>query len=133
MDIFATLGWIGKLFDKYAYPMEDGCVENLDYEPHKRGKNWIATVQPNRASPGGLDREFWTHGSKRWYKAPASFAAGQIVEMGGDYYSGRGNASRDRRYILVVRVEPDFFVGAYLGEKAPSKRSADEARATYLG
>ena len=59
--------------------------------------------------------------------------AGDIVEMAGDYYTGRGSKRPDRRrYVLVVRVEPGFFIGAYLGDSAPSKTSIEAARAAYL-
>ncbi len=132
VDIFQTLGHIGKLFQDYAYPFEDGCAKNIVYESHKRGKNWVATVQPNRAAPGGLDRLFWAHGSGAWYKAPATFYRGDVVEMGGDYYSARGNVSRDRRYVLVVRVDSRFFVGVNIGETAPSKSSVEHERARHV-
>ena len=115
------------LVKDYAYAIEDGCVENLDYEPHARGKNWIATVTPNRASPGGLDRVFWKHGSKRWYAFP-SLAAGDIIEMAGDYYTGRGAKRADRRYVLVVRVDVDSFVGYFVGSVAPSGVKVAAAR-----
>lgn len=126
-ELFAALRTIGKLVEDYSYAIEDGCVENLDYEPHVRGKNWIATVIPNRASLGGLDRVFWKHGSKRWY-AFHSLAAGDIVEMAGDYYTGRGKKRVDRRYILVVRVEPDHFIGWFICSTAPSTAKVKEAR-----
>lgn len=132
MDIFQTLGHIGKLFRDYAYPLEDGCAKNIVYESHKRGKNWVATVQPNRAAPGGLDRLFWAHGSGAWYKAPATFYRGDVVEMGGDYYSARGNVSRDRRYVLVACVDERFFVGVNIGETAPSKSAVEHERARYV-
>ncbi len=126
-NVFAGLVAIGRLVRDYAYAVEDGCVENLDYEAHKRGKNWIATVKADRASPGGLAREFWRHGSGRWYKAP-SLTAGDVIEMGGDYYTGRGSARRDRRYVLVVRVDDGFFVGYGLGDEAPSGRAIEAAK-----
>jgi hypothetical protein len=130
-NAFAGLAAIGTVVSDYAYAIEDGCVENLDYEPHKRGKNWIATVVPNRAAPGGLERTFWTHGSGRWYKAP-SIMVGDVIEMGGDYYTGRGSARRARRYILVVRVEEGYFIGAFIGETAPTSKGVNDVRAKYL-
>lgn len=130
-DIFQTLGHIGKLFQDYAYPFEDGCAKNIAYESHKRGKNWVATVRPNRAAPGGLDRVFWAHGSGAWYKAPPTFYRGDVVEMGGDYYSARGNVSRDRRYVLVVRVEKQFFIGVHIGDTAPSKSAVEHEHARF--
>lgn len=130
-NVFSGLAAIGTLFSDYAYAIEDGCIENLDYEAHKRGKNWIATVTPNRAAQGGLDREFWRHGSGRWYKAP-SLTVGDVIEMGGDYYTGRGSALRDRRYVLVVRVEDGYLIGYGLGVKAPSGRAVDAAKGKYV-
>lgn len=114
-----------------AYDLEDGCVANLSYESHSRGKNWVATVTPNRAAPGGLDREFWKHGSDKWYAAPSTLKAGDIIEMGGDYVSGRGNKTRDRRYVLVVRVEEGHIVGAFLGKDPPSTKRATAERKAH--
>jgi len=108
--------------DQYAYAIEDGCVENLDYEAHARGKNWIAFVKPNRAAPGGLDREFWKHGSGRWYAFPRAIRPGDVIEMAGDYYTSRGGKRADRRYLLVVRVEPGYFVAAFVSATAPSAK-----------
>ena len=128
LQLRAVFMEIGRLLDVYAYAIEDGCVENLDYETHKRGKNWIATVKPDRGAPGGLDRFFWVHGSGRWYKAP-SLAAGDVIEMGGDYYTGRGIKKTDRRYILVVRVEAGYFIGKFISDKAPSRKRIEEVKA----
>jgi len=113
---------------EYHYPIEDGCVENLDYETHARGKNWIAFVRPNRAAPGGLDRAFWKHRSKRWHAAPRALRAGDVIEMAGDYYTGRGSKRADRRYLLVVRVEADHFAGHMISTTAPSARAIETAR-----
>lgn len=126
-QVIAAFAEIGNVVKDYLYPIEDGCIENLDYEEHKRGKNWIATVKPNRGSPGGLDRAFWKHGSGRWYKAPDNLAAGDLIEMGGDYYTGRGKKRADRRYILVLRVEPDYFVGWFVSAVAPSGEKIKKA------
>lgn len=121
---------VAAVISDYAYAIEDGCVENLDYESHKRGTNWIATVTPNRAAPGGLDRVFWKHGSGAWYKAP-EIKAGDVIEMAGDYTSARGNRTRDRRYVLVVRVEDGYFLGEHLGRAAPSSRAVTSARVEH--
>lgn len=123
----AVLRTISTLVRGYAYAIEDGCVENLDYETHARGKNWIATVVPSRAAPGGLERTFWRHGSGRWYKAP-SITAGDVIEMAGDYYTGRGSKKTDRRYVLVVRVDADHFVGTFISDTAPSQLKIANAR-----
>jgi hypothetical protein len=122
-------------FKDFAYAIEDGCVENHIFEAHKRGTNWIATVTPNRAAPGGLDRTFWRKGSGRWYAAPAPLKAGDLIEFAGDYTSGRGNKTRDRSYVLVLRVDSDHFVGVSLGERAPTGaqlKKALEENAAHL-
>src|SRR5690349_10112176 len=74
-------------FKDFAYAIEDGCVENHLFEAHKRGTNWIAHVAPNRAAPGGLDREFWGRGSEggRWCKIPGrGLQRGDMIEFAGD-------------------------------------------------
>lgn len=128
-NVFVTLATIGKLVSEYAYPVEDECLKNLDYESHRRGKNWIAYVRPNRAAPGGLDREFWKHGSGAWFLMPRKAKPGDIIEMGGDYYTARGNARRDRRYVMVVRVDDGVIIGASMGSTAPSAARVAKERA----
>lgn len=134
----AVLEEIAGVVENFSYAIEDGCVENHIFESHKRGTNWIATVKPNRASPGGLDRDFWAKGSGggRWCKIPPSgLRRGDLIEFAGDYSSTRGNKTRDRSYVLVLRVEADYFVGVRLGARAPSgaqlKKAIDE-HAEYL-
>lgn len=123
----AVLSAIGEIVDSCVYPLEDGCLKNYDYNHHKRAKNWVAFVRPDRACPGGLERDFWSKGSGRWYKAPAAIEPGHIVEMAGDYYTARGSKVADRRYLLVVRVEADHIVARFLGVSAPSSMAVRRA------
>lgn len=115
------LAYIGELVNAYVYQIEDGCLENLDYQTHSRGKNWIAYVRPDRSEPGGLAREFFSKGSGRWFKMPRPPVPGDVIEMAGDYYTGRGSKRPDRRYVYVHRAAPDHIVGYYLGATAPSR------------
>ncbi len=89
--------------DNVTLEIVDGCIEHMNWEPHKRSKNWIATVRRNKASKFGMDREFWTRGSGRWFVVP-EIAAGDTIEMAGDYFRCSGRRSPSREYLLVTDV-----------------------------
>ena len=89
----------------------DGVIEQMNYESHKRGKNWVATVERNLQAIGGLDRDFWKQ-RRQYATVPDDIAPGQWIELGGDYCSvwswlGGGNASRNRKYFRVGVVSDE--------------------------
>jgi|GEM_PF-3174384 len=88
--------------------IETGCINNFNFETHKRGKNWIATVQKDRKSPGGLAREFWQRGSGSWCAIPTDLAAGDVLEFAGDYYSGGGSKRPQREYVKVIAITETY-------------------------
>lgn len=82
------------------------CIENDYYEPHKRGRNWVATVNFNPANHYKLDRVFWLRGAEHFFVAPGPITVGDVLEFGGDYISCRGIRYSDRVYRLVLAVHP---------------------------
>ena len=100
----------------------DGVIEQANYESHKRGKNWVATVERNLQSIGGLDRDFWERRG-RYATVPDDLVPGQWIEMGGDYYSGGGNPTRDRKYFRVVAISGEALEVEEVGKSDVGKNS----------
>ena len=76
----------------------------LVYESHRRGINYIATVQFDPSQPGGLFRKFWSKGAGSFRSIPETIEVGDFIEVAHDYTSSGGNRSRRRDYYRVVSV-----------------------------
>ena len=85
------------------FAITDGTILQTNYESHRRGKNWVATVERNLKSPGGLDRDFWDRRGDRAF-IPEDLTPGQWIEMAGDYYTGGGGRTPNRKYFRVVAI-----------------------------
>lgn len=84
----------------YRATVEHGALCSVPvYEEHKRGKNWMAIISVNPASPGGIDREFVARARGQYYYHVDAALVGKPVEFGADYYTARGSAggARDPR------------------------------------
>ena len=83
--------------------IEDGTIENPQYDAHKRAKNWVAIVERDKSQPGGLRRTFLG-------RAPggrvlvAGVEPGMWLEYAGDYYTASGRKSAIRAYGRVIEV-----------------------------
>jgi len=88
------------------------------WENHKRGKNWMATIQIDPTAPGGLRRSFVdkARGAEYFYLVSPDLL-GKPVEIGADYYSGGGNKTAVRKY-GVIRILTDEKIGIELFETA---------------
>lgn len=90
----------------YEISITDGVVDQrhlgLFEERWERAKNWIAIVKPNRARPGGLDRDFLPRAVGSRYLTK-SVGAGDFIEVGADYVTGRGKYPA-RAYFRVLDV-----------------------------
>lgn len=90
-----------------APKMEDWEIENgfivsgPAYETHRRGKNWMATIEPDPTAPGGLKRNFIDRGNGK-YLYRNSLEVGDVYEVGADYYSGGGSKRANREYGVVI-------------------------------
>jgi hypothetical protein len=90
--------------------IEDGALTEVPagcWENHKRGRNWMATITVNPASPGGLDRDFSSKAKGSSYYLIPSLSPGDAIEFGADYYSGSGRKNGNRWYGYVVRIIPE--------------------------
>ena len=133
MDLAAeAFAELGRILDEHGFVLEDGCVEHPWFAV-TRGKNWVATVEPNRTCPGGLARTFWRPGMRQWYRAPKDLRPGDIVEFAADRFSARGSHYYARIYVMVFSIDVDdegdgFFLAQKLGSSLPSKRAVCAAR-----
>jgi len=108
----------------------DGVIENLSYESHRRGKNWIATVKADRSAPGGLARDFWPRvRGGRYGAVPPTLSVGDVIEHGGDYYSGSGRKCPDRRYTRVCVIGDGYLIVAGAWGTYPQARDAEAPEA----
>lgn len=80
------------------------------WESHSRGKNWLAKISINPSSPGGIARDFFAKAKGEFYYLVDGLDAGDPIEFGADYYSGRGRKSPTRWYGYVVRVTAEYVV-----------------------
>lgn len=106
-------------------PIEDGTIPHTCFEPHRRGKNWVAVVVKNLQAPGGLERRFLKKASGRNYVLPADLKVGDCLEFGGDYYTISGRPSRNREYYRVVGIElgnPGVLILYWIDKKDVNKR-----------
>lgn len=126
----------------YAAPVRDGAMLDAPvYETHKRGKNWMATIGPDPAAPGGVARTFVPRGRGEYYYIVSPDLVGQPVEFGGDYYSGAGNRSAKRWYGVVraltgeeIRIEryETATLAIAAAQAGPDLQALEEERARLL-
>ncbi len=81
---------------------EDGfIVAGPAYENHKRGRNWLATIDTDPTAPGGLKRDFVDRGKGR-YMYRNQLDVGDAFEVGADYYTGGGSKNSNREYGVII-------------------------------
>jgi hypothetical protein len=101
------------------YSVEQGYLTDAPiYEPHKRGKNWLAVIELDPDSPGGLMREFMKRGrGEDYYYSVKELEVGDVVEFGADYYSSGGHKSPRRVYAVVLDIKSNSLKLAEFGDK----------------
>lgn len=76
------------------------------FEKHKRGSNWMAVIDIDKTSPGGLSRRFVNRGRGECLYDVDQVALFDPVEFGADYTTTGGSKMRDRWYgVVVVKTE----------------------------
>mgnify|MGYP000861538848 CR=1 FL=1 len=118
------------MVEKYTAKVELGAMLEVPvYETHKRGKNWMATIQKDPNSPGGLKREFFDRAKGDYFYMVNSLQVGQAVEFGADYYSGAGNRSTNRFFGVVSEIT----AGSVTFDKYETAAKAIEAAGSFAG
>jgi hypothetical protein len=102
--------------------------DRILWESHARGKNWMATIARDPTAPNGLARTFLAkaRGDYFYLCPPGTLAVGDAVEIGADYYTAGGNATRRRWYGHVAAVAAGWIDLV----PAPSAAAAIDAGAT---
>lgn len=102
----------GKTYKVYVVSTSDGVVDQNHFgihEAHSRGRNWIAVITPNRAKPGGLERE-WLDRVRSTFYSTSGVTAGDFIEVGADYMTGAGRRHPNRSYFRVLVVRANTWV-----------------------
>jgi len=91
-----------------TYRVRDGAlIECPAWEDHSRGRNWLAKIEADPRSPGGLSRVFADRANGDYYYIVPDWEPGTPVEFGADYYSGRGRRSPHRWYGVITATSED--------------------------
>jgi hypothetical protein len=91
----------------FTSEIEEGAMLSSPcYETHSRGKNWLAKIHKDPASPGGLGRTFQQKARGAYYYFVTGLNIGDVVEFGADYYTG-GGSKRSNRFYGIVRSLSD--------------------------
>lgn len=97
------------------------------YEAHQRGKNWMAVITCDPASPGGYARKFCKRGNGAYFYIVDSSVVGKAVEFGGDYYSSSGRKNTHRYYGVVLSLtETEIQIQKYESGRQACKAAETE-------
>lgn len=98
--------------DDDDYRIEDGVLMAVPkWSSHKRSRCWMAKIDIDPSSPGGLSRDFFDRArGSGYYRMPSGLKPGDALEVAADYYSASGRKSGDRWYGYIVRVTPEILV-----------------------
>lgn len=118
------------------YSIDNGALTEVPpgmWQSHKRGKNWMATIEVDPSQAGGFARSFASKAKGEYFYIVPALAVGQAVEFGADYYSGSGNKSANRWYGYVVSISDERLVLHHCATgKAAIKEGAEFARTTSV-
>lgn len=78
-------------------------LDHPNYERHHRGRNWVAQIVGKNAA--NSDRAFLGRNGEEWDLSKV--AEGDVLEVGGDYITGRGKRVPNRLHWLVLRIDDD--------------------------
>lgn len=93
------------LHPNHRMRITDGTIVQLNHNPHRAAKNWVATVQRNAEAQGGLSRSFWKRDEEH-ASVPKWLQQGDYIEMAGDYYARVDQPEYHRIYVRVIEVTP---------------------------
>ena len=104
--------------ERVRVPLDMDCIDSalVAFESHKRSKNWVANVDHDPKSPGGLSRDFWKRGSGSYVIVPEDLKEGDIIEFAAEYFSGGGRSNKNRKYMEVSAMSIEGDNAIYLVE-----------------
>lgn len=80
------------------------------YETHHRGTNWLALIDVDSTSPGGLSRRFMNRGKGECLYDVEPVGIFDAVEFGADYTTSVGKRKRLRWFGVVVARTHEFML-----------------------
>lgn len=87
----------------YQFIVANGALLQAPvWEQHIRGQNWMAIIDVEASSPGGLGRRFMNRGRGECLYDIEQVGLFDPVEFGADYTTSVGNKKRLRWYGVVV-------------------------------
>ncbi len=95
-----------ELLKTYAIEL-NALTECPLWSGHKRSKNWLAVIEKDPASPGGLDRKFCRRAGGEYFYMIDNLKVNDVIECASDYYSGSGKKHVDRNYYIVKEITED--------------------------
>lgn len=125
----------------YQFLVANGALlEAPVFETHIRGQNWMALIDVDASSPGGLGRRFLNRGRGECLYDVEQVGLFDPVEFGADYTTSVGNKKRLRWYGVVVgktegalNIEQcESGAKAVLRSKAARQNPEDRANAIRL-
>jgi hypothetical protein len=98
------------------------------FREHYRASNWLAVIDVDGTSPGGLSRRFIDRGKGECFYLVEQVALFSAVEFGADYTTSVGKRHPERYYGVVTAKTDDYMIveGATSGASAVIR--AKEAR-----
>ena len=107
------------------------------WEAHYRGSNWMAVINVDGSSPGGLSRKFLPKGKGDCFYLIEQLQLFDPIEFGADYTTSVGTKKRDRWYGVIIAVTDGHLiierastgVAAVLRAKTARESPKDRAKA----
>lgn len=115
---------------KITLRVEHGALLDCPvWESHPRGRNWWAEISIDPRAPGGLRRRFWARARGEYcYLVPQDIDPPVPVEVGADYYTGRGRKRPCRWYGVVVTATATHLTLKECPDARSAIRTAEELR-----
>lgn len=80
------------------------------FESHHRGTNWLALIDIDGTSPGGLSRQFIDRGKGECFYLTEQIKLFDPIEFGADYTTSVGRKHRKRWYGVVTAKTDDYLI-----------------------
>jgi hypothetical protein len=104
-----------------AIVLKDGMGAPLAWESHKRGSNWAAVLKGKNAAH--LERDHRPYSQKRLDYG--KLKVGEVLEIGADYTTGRGQRCGNRVYAVAAEVKKSRFAFVEYPTAAQAMKAAN--------
>jgi hypothetical protein len=92
-------------------PCANGALLQVPvFEKHHRGTNWMAVIDVDGTSPGGLGRHFIDRGKGECFYLIDQVTLFDPIEFGADYTTSVGRRHRKRWFGVVIAKTEDYIL-----------------------